>query len=61
MINEGKYTIEASCPDYTTFEAEIDLLGEKAYDAIMYKDGTNIAGKVVSNFGKKFWKHYKFF
>jgi len=53
MINEGKYTIEASCPDYTTFEAEIDLLGEKAYDAIMYKDGTNIAGKVVERNVKK--------
>jgi len=54
MINEGKYTIEASCPGYTTFEAEIDLLGEKAYDAIMYKDGTNIiAGKVVERNVKK--------
>jgi len=53
MINEGKYTIEASCPGHTPFEAEIDLLGEKAYDAIMYKDGTNIAGKVVERNVKK--------
>merc|ERR1719489_638794 len=53
MIDEGRYTIEASCPGYATFETEFDLLGEKAYDAVMYKDGSSIAGKVVERNVKK--------
>merc|ERR1719376_1804216 len=53
MIDEGRYTVEASCPGYAAFETEFDLLGEKAYDAVMYKDGNIIAGKLVERNVKK--------
>ena len=48
MTSEGRYEIKASCAGKTDFIADYDFLGEKAYDAIMYTDGTEILGQIVS-------------
>jgi len=53
MTSEGRYEIKASCAGKTDFIADYDFLGEKAYDAIMYTDGTEILGQIVERNVKK--------